>query len=309
MAVSYKGLTIKFGGDTSDLQKKLGEVQKSVKNTQADLKAVQQSLKFNPGNTELLAQKVRNLNKAYEETKAKLDAYKSGLAALEEKKQKDGQLTEEEQRQYDSLQRDILRCENQLESYAKQLESTSTELEASKTKLYQFGQTLEDNADALKKHGERMETAGKAMIGTSTAITGASVAAFKEVDTGFDAVVRATGATGEAAKELEDNVKNVATTVAGSRYSWEELGSAVGEVNTRFGFTGQDLEDCSERFMQFANITGTDAVTAVQLVSRAMGDAGIDASEYGDVLDSLSLAAQASGISVDKLAGLLTAHP
>ena len=308
MAVSYKGLTIKFGGDTTSLQAALKTVQGESRKTSADLKEINKSLKFNPGNTELLAQKVRTLNKAYEETKERLDAYKQAMQQLEDKKQRGEQLTEEEQRQYDSLERSILQCENQLESYEDQLKDTATELEASKTKLYQLGQQLEDNADKFEAAGKAMETVGTGMVATSGAIATASLAAFNEVDAGMDAVVKATGATGEAAEALGESVKNVATTVAGAGYDWETLGNTVGEVSKRFGFTGQDLDDCSERFAQFATITGTDTVTAVQLVSRAMGDAGIDASEYADVLDSLALASESSGISVDKLAGMLTSY-
>ena len=308
MAVSYKGLTIKFGGDTTGLQGALKKIQSESRKTNADLKEINKSLKFNPGNTELLAQKVRTLNSAYEETKQRLDAYKQAMEQLEAKKQRGEELTSEEQRQYDSLQRSILQCENQLDSYADELKSTATEMEASKTALYQLGQTLEDNADKFEAAGKAMETVGTAMVGTATAVTGATLAAFNEVDGGLDAVIKTTGATGEAADELGERVKAVATTVAGSSYDWETLGNTVGELSVRFGLTGQDLDDCSERFLQFATITGTDATTAVRLVSRAMGDAGIDASEYGDVLDALAAASQNSGIEVDKLAGLLTSY-
>ena len=308
MAVAYTGLTIQFAGDTTDLQDALKRIRKESNNTNQDLKEINKSLKFNPGNTELLQQKVRNLNKAYEETKKRLDAYKQAMEQLEAKKQSGEQLTEQEQRQYENLQRAILQCENQLESYGDALKEASKEAEASETALYKWGQKLEDNQEKLEATGKKMETVGTAMVGTSTAIVGASVAAFNEVDAGMDAVVKATGATGEAAEALGQSVTNVATTVAGSAYDWETLGNTVGEVSRRFGFTGQDLDDCSERFLQFASITGTDTVTAVQLVSRAMGDAGIDASEYGTVLDSLAAASQASGIEVDKLAGLLTSY-
>ena len=165
MAVSYRGLTIKFGGDTSDLQDALKKIQKSSKDTQADLKAIEKALKFNPGNTDLLEQKVRKLNAAYDETKDRLDAYKQALQKLEEKKQRGEQLTEEEQRQYDSFKREILKCENQLESYTDQLKKTNDEYKASQTALYQLGQTLEDNADKFSKAGDAMQKVGGVMVG------------------------------------------------------------------------------------------------------------------------------------------------
>lgn len=169
MAVSYKGLVIKFGGDTTELQGALKKVSSESKKTQADLKEINKSLKFNPGNTDLLQQKVKALNSAYGETKQKLDSYKQGLADLESKKQSGAKLTAEEERQYDSLKRAILQCENQLESYGKELADTKREAEASKTSLYQFGQTIEDNADKLEKAGKGVERGGLAISGGITA--------------------------------------------------------------------------------------------------------------------------------------------
>ena len=169
MAVSYKGLVIKFGGDTTELQGALKKVSSESKKTQADLNEINKSLKFNPGNTDLLQQKVKALNSAYGETQQKLDAYKQSLAQLEAKQHSGARLTAEEERQYDSLKRAILQCENQLESYGKELAETSREAEASKTKLYKFGQTIEDNADKLEKAGKGVERGGLAISGGITA--------------------------------------------------------------------------------------------------------------------------------------------
>ena len=44
MAVSYKGLVIKFGGDTTELQGALKKVSSESKKTQADLKEIDKSL-------------------------------------------------------------------------------------------------------------------------------------------------------------------------------------------------------------------------------------------------------------------------
>ena len=53
MAVTYKGLVIKFGGDTTELQSALKKVQQASRDTQSDLRDINKALKFDPGNTEL----------------------------------------------------------------------------------------------------------------------------------------------------------------------------------------------------------------------------------------------------------------
>lgn len=176
MAVTYKGLVIKFGGDTTELQSALKKVQQASRDTQSDLRDINKALKFDPGNTELLEQKVKALNSAYGETKQKLDAYKQALAQLESKKQSGAQLTAQEERQYDSLKRAIMQCERQLDSYGSELADTAREADASRTALYKVGQTIEDNADKLSNAGSKVSSAGTALsggiIGAAGALTG-----------------------------------------------------------------------------------------------------------------------------------------
>ena len=127
--------------------------------------------------------------------------------------------------------------------------------------------------------------------------------AFVGFDEGADNVVKATGATGDAAKELTKSYANVSKTIVGD---FADIGDTLGEVNTRFGFTGEELEETTRQFIKFAEITGSDAKKSVQLVSRALNSAGISSDKYNDILDQLAKAAQASGISVDTLAEGLT---
>ena len=127
--------------------------------------------------------------------------------------------------------------------------------------------------------------------------------AFIEFDEGADTVIKATGATGEEAQKLTESYANVSKSIVGD---FGDIGSALGEVSTRFGFTDKQLEDTTKQFLKFADITGTDAKTAVELVSRAMNNAGISSDNYSEILDELAAASQASGISVDKLADNLT---
>lgn len=206
MAVTYKGLTIKFGGDTTELQGALKKVQGTAKDTQGALKDINRALKLDPGNTELLTEKAKLLNRAYGETKAKLDAYKSALAGLEEKQRSGAALTEREQAQYSSLKAQIAICENQLESYADDLKNVSREAEASKTGLYQFGQTIQDNSDKLAKAGKGLETTGKtitgAVGGAATALVGLASSQEENIEQThqLDAAWKDAGGTSEQAR-------------------------------------------------------------------------------------------------------------
>lgn len=207
MAVTYKGLTIKFGGDTTELQGALKKVQSTAKDTQGALKDINRALKLDPGNTELLTEKAKLLNRAYDETKTKLDAYKSALAGLEEKQRSGVALTEREQAQYSSLKAQIAICENQLESYADDLKSVSREAEASKTGLYQFGQTIQDNSGKLAKAGKGLETAGKtitgAVGGAATALVGLASSQEENIEQThqLDAAWKDAGGTSEQARD------------------------------------------------------------------------------------------------------------
>ena len=104
MANRIKGITVEIGGETTKLSKALEGVNKSIKNTQTQLKDVEKLLKLDPTNTELLSQKQRLLADSITTTKDKLATLKT---AAEQANQAltNGEISQE---QYDALQREIV---------------------------------------------------------------------------------------------------------------------------------------------------------------------------------------------------------
>ena len=113
---------------------------------------------------------------------------------------------------------------------------------------------LEKFATACDTAGTKMESFGKKMSVVSAGIAGigaASIAAFKELDEGYDTIVTKTGATGEALEGLTKSADNVFGTMP---EDMSTVGEAIGEVNTRFMlWTERRWSEQSETFISPEN--------------------------------------------------------
>ena len=151
--------------------------------------------------------------------------------------------------------------------------------------------------------GQGMSSAGKTLTKSVTlpimAIGAASVAAWREVDTGLDTIVQKTGVSGA---EL-DNMRQILSNVAGSiPTDFATAGAAIGEVNTRFGLTGDSLEDLSGQFVKFAKLNNQDVSSSVDSVSKMMAAMGVETKDAGRMLDALNVVGQKTGVDVGYLA-------
>lgn len=124
--------------------------------------------------------------------------------------------------------------------------------------------------------------------------------AFTEYDSGCDIIIKKTGATGDSVQQFSDIydylVNNIAVTDP-----YEKAGSAVGELNTQFGLTGQSLQDASSSVMKFAEINGTDVTSSVQSAEQAMASFGLTTDSLPGILDAVTYSAQITGASADTI--------
>lgn len=243
--------------------------------------------------------------KSLTESKAlqqQLDAQKNQAKLLEEQIAKTSEKYGE-----DSTQ--VIRLKTQYEKLQTEISKTSQALEENGGIAGAVGAEFQEIGSKLDSVSQKISSVGDSLNKKVTvpivAIGAASMKSFTEVDEGMDTIVKKTGATGEALEEMQNIARDMATTIP---TSFETAGAAVGEVNTRFGLMGDELSDLSTKFVQFADLNGTDVSASIDSVQAAMAAFNIESSKAGDVLDILNKAGQDSGISMDTLSNSLLSN-
>lgn len=298
MADRIKGITIEIDGDTKGLSQALKGVNKDIKSTQTQLKDVEKLLKLDPHNVTLLGQKMSLLGKEISETKDKLSQLKSVSDKMNEGL-KNGTVTSE---QYDAWQREIIETENELKKLQEEISKVPTKSEAMLANISEHFDALGGKVSAV---GDKISGLGDALMPVSAGITAlgtASIGAWSELDDALDTLVKMTGASGENLEGFEDIVNSIATTIP---TDFMTASRAVGEINTRFDITGEELEKLSLAFIKFSELNGTDVVGSIDQVSQMMKAWGTDTKDATRILDLLNGVSQSTGISADNLANLM----
>lgn len=256
-STKVRGITIELGGDTSGLSKALKDVNTEIGKTQKDLKDVERLLKLDPGNTELLAQKQRLLNDRIGETKTKLDALKTAQSQVD-------MSTEEGQRQYDALTREIASCEAEL----KDLEAQASKSKEALKKISEAGEKLKDIGGKVKDVGKNLTTHVTVPI---TAAGAGAIKAASDFETAFTGVRKTVDATEEEYQQLSDWIKEASTRMASSK---EDI-AGVMEVAGQLGVTGVDnLEAFTETMVMLGDTTNLSAADAATSLARFMNITG-----------------------------------
>lgn len=140
-----KGITIEIGGDTTKLGKAIADSEKQSRSLQGELKQVEKLLQFDPGNTELLAQKQKILTDAVKETTEKLEI-----------------LRKAEEQVVEQFNRGDI-GEDQLRAFQREIIKTQSELDGFEAKLNGTADSIEDVGDAAEQGGDGFTIMGGAL--------------------------------------------------------------------------------------------------------------------------------------------------
>lgn len=152
IGAGIKGITIQFNGDTTNLGKAMTDINNKAKGVDQSLREVNRALKFNPGNTELIAQKQTLLKQKIEQTKAQLQAFKAA------QKNMDAQGVDKTSQEYMELKRRIIETESKLEHFQGELKKLDY------ARINAIGQSFQKAGQKMRTAGMYSTIAGGAMI-------------------------------------------------------------------------------------------------------------------------------------------------
>lgn len=332
-----KGITIEIGGDTTGLDKALKGTNSNIKNTQAQLKDVNRLLKFDPKNTELLAQKQKLLANGISETKNKLNTLKEAEKQVQEQI-KQGKASQE---QYDALKREIADATNELKSLQAQASKSREALQSISDKSGQVAQKTKGLSAAagglIAGLGATAYKSAQAAdeINTLAKQTGLSTAEIQKykyaadlIDVDLETITKshakltknmATAAkgTGDAAaafKSLGVSVTNADGSLRNNKAVFNETIDALARVENEtqrdayamaiFGKSAQDLNPLILGGSQALEQLGMDAENAGLILSQDTLDS---ANQFNDAIDTLKAKTGGSFAKIGaELATLLT---
>lgn len=308
---AIRGITVEIGGNTTKLDKALAGSEKKSRSLQVELREVTKLLKFDPTNTELLAQKQDILKSAISETGEKLKILKEAQAQVVAQFER-GEIGEA---QYRAFQREIMQTENSLEDMRKELNTTEDALkkvakgkkdaedathsykdavEKAKEELADFKDKAKETFETLKDGAKTMGTAlGGAMIATG----GYALKLSTDFDKAFNTLVTRTGASADEMDELNEAMERVYANNFGD--SIEDVAESMATVKQNTKLSGDELQKATERALLLRDTFEFDVNESTRTAKMLMDQYGMSADE------AFNLIAQGAQNGLDKNGDLL----
>lgn len=334
MASEYKGLTVKFEGDSTKLTAALGEINKASRKAQSQLRQMQNAAKIDPSN-------IKAFRGAVEAARDKVEATTKRVDALRQAQQQLAASGDTTSEAYKRVNRELTLAETYLKRDQRALVEATNAASA-------FGRAsvhIEKFAEKAKSASTKMQSVGSTLTRhVSLPLAAAAAASFKsavDIDTALTGVRKTVDMTEEGYQNLKRGAVELSRTQpvsANTILNMEALGAQLGWSNDKLQdfamtvagldiATDMDAETAATELAQFANITrmaqgdagryassivalGNNMATTeskISAMSQGMASAGTQAGmSQADILGvaaaaaSLGLEAQAGGSAFSK---------
>lgn len=283
-------IRVKFDADASSYNRQLKDLQQQNKTLKSELDKVKSSTDENTTSQEKAAKITEALQK---QVKGQEEYVKALKAEYDKLSQSEGANTTELMKQEEKI--------NKAETALNKMNEELTEAQRESTGAAEGVDAAATSMEKMRAAEVVAEIVGKASEQFQKLASSAYDAA-KELDKGYDTIVKKTGASGAALEEMTDIADDLYSTMPASM---EDIGKAVGEVNTRLGLSGKELRSTSEAFLKFSRINDTDVSTSVDTVQKALSAFGLQASDTERILDTMTAAGQDSGVGMNELASAM----
>lgn len=256
---NIKGITIEIGGNTSKLQDALKSVDKQVYGLNSDLKNLNQALKLDPKNTELLSQKYDVLKRNIEETEKRLQTLKTAQKQMGDYTK----LTDAQKSSYNALSLEIAKGESSLRSMKGELQQTS-------------GIKLDGLKNALSAVGSVALSVAKTVAKITVAVGGALAGAVAAGVKSYAEYEQSLGGVETLFKENADKV------VKNAKNAWKTAGVSANEYMA-------GVTSFSASLLQ--SLSG-DTAKAADVADMAFRDMSDNANKFGTDMSSIQNAYQ-----------------
>lgn len=279
-----KGLVLEIGGDTTKLVDSLKKPEKECSDLQSKLKSVNQMLKFDPTNTELLAQKQRLLKEQISSTEDKLKLLK------ETQRQFIADGGNVDSSQYIALQQEIQKTESNLKRLKSEQSGVSAELEA-------FGKKLEQT-------GDKIETMGKKVAPVSAAVGAGLTVATKNASDFEDGMAKMStlfDTTQTSVKDLSEEFIKLSNETGKGATELAEAGYQALSASVPIQNVGKFVKTSAE----LAKVGFTDTSTAVDVLTTAINAYGLSANDADKIANNLVNTQNLGKTTVNELASYM----
>ena len=298
MAGRIQGITIEIDGNATGLDKALKGVDKTLKTPQNNLRDVNKLLKLDPGNTELLVQKQKNLEKAIDTTKGRLEELKKAQGGVAEGSE-----------EWDGLQREIIATEQNLQKLEDEYRNFGS---VTAQQVAAAGQSMQELGGKIEGVGQKLQPLSTAATGALGGLAAMAYSAITNSDD-LNTLAKQTGLTTAEIQKMQFAADRIDVSFSDIEGALKKMKGKMDPANATFqqlgvSVTNADgsLRDASEVFYesiaalsQIENETERDQV-AMDLFGKSADNLAGIIDDGGAALEQYGKEAEEMGLILDQ---------